>query len=198
VILGVDLDNTLCCYDGVFYAAAVASGLISPQTPPDKCAVREALLAADREEDWTRLQGEVYGPGMAQAKPFPGAKDCLAALTAQGVSVHVVSHRTRHPHRGPQYDLHAAALRWLEVNGFFDPAVLSREAVFLETSADDKVARIAALGCSHFIDDLPRIFTHPSFPQGVVRILLGEVAGDDWRRFSSWWDMALFLQGELS
>jgi hypothetical protein len=34
-----------------------------------------------------------------------------------------------------------------------------------------KLARVAAVGCTHFIDDLPELLTHPLFPAQVRRIL---------------------------
>ena len=196
MILGVDLDNTLCCYDGLFHAAALAQGLLGAETPPGKRAVRDALRAQGREADWTRLQGTIYGPGMVQAKPYPGAAGCLKRLIDQGDRVCIVSHRTRYPHLGPRYDLHAAALDWLRRQGFFGQDMLDREAIFLEESAEDKVARIAALGCSHFVDDLPQILDHPGFPRHVRRILFGGVPQGGRLQFSSWPELDLFLQRE--
>jgi hypothetical protein len=43
--------------------------------------------------------------------------------------------------------------------------------VFFELTQQDKVARVAALGCEAFIDDLPEILAMPGFPDGMCRIL---------------------------
>ena len=59
--IGIDFDNTIACYDGVFHAAAVARGLIPAEIPTDKTSVRNHLRAIGREPDWTELQGYVYG-----------------------------------------------------------------------------------------------------------------------------------------
>ena len=64
MILGVDFDNTLVCYDGLFHAAAVAGGLMPLDAPCDKRGVRQWFIERDREKDFTLLQGEVYGPGL--------------------------------------------------------------------------------------------------------------------------------------
>jgi hypothetical protein len=36
--------------------------------------------------------------------------------------------------------------------------------VFLEPTKADKLTRIATLGCTHFIDDLPEFLSDPGFP----------------------------------
>ena len=196
MILGVDLDNTLCCYDGLFHAAALEQGLLGDETPPDKTAVRDALRAQGREAEWTQLQGCVYGPGMARAMPYPGAAGCLQRLINQGVRVYIVSHRTRRPHLGPHYDLHAAALDWLRRQGFLGQDLLAREAIFLEESVEAKVARIAGLGCSHFVDDLPQILEHPGFPRQVRGVLFGGAPQKEHAQVGSWSELDLFLQRE--
>jgi len=70
---------------------------------------------------------------MAEAAPYPGVIDFFLACKRAGIRVSIISHKTRHPFIGEPYDLHAAALNWLELNGFFDPDIigLTREDVFL-------------------------------------------------------------------
>jgi len=48
--------------------------------------------------------------------------------------------------------------------------------VFLEETRDRKLARIAALGCTHFIDDLPEVLGAAGFPAAVDRILFDPLA----------------------
>jgi hypothetical protein len=43
--------------------------------------------------------------------------------------------------------------------------------VFFEETKAGKLARIAALGCRAFVDDLPELLGDPAFPAGVRRIL---------------------------
>jgi hypothetical protein len=87
--------------------------------------------------------------------------------------VWIISHKTRQPYRGQSYDLHAAALDWLESQGFFDPGQLAlpRDRVWFELTKQAKLERIAATACTHFIDDLPEFLAEPGFPDGVHRIL---------------------------
>ena len=71
----------------------------------------------------------------------------------------LVSHKTKTPYKGPQYDLHKGALAWLERYGFFSTEGLNwgRNQIFFEKTKNAKVARIESLECTHYIDDLPEI-----------------------------------------
>jgi hypothetical protein len=171
--LGVDFDNTLICYDGVFHAVALEQGLIPAATGTSKEEVRDHLRAVGREDDWTALQGLVYGGRLRQAAPYPGALELLAEVVRAGVEVSIVSHKTRHPYRGPALDLHAAALDWLEQVGCFDEAHvgLPRERVHFLVTKEEKLARVGELGCTHFVDDLPEILLAPGFPAAAARVL---------------------------
>jgi hypothetical protein len=94
----------------------------------------------------------------------------------------IISHKTRHPARGPAHDLHRSARQWLEMQGFFDAAEigLPRDRVYFELSQQDKVDRIARAGCTDFIDDLPEVLTRPDFPAGVRKVLF-----DPHRRYAA-------------
>jgi hypothetical protein len=188
--LGLDFDNTLIAYDRLFRRVALDKGLIPEQVPPQKNAVRDYLRQQDREEEWTRLQGEVYGGRILEAEPYPGMRGVLDALSALRVPMFIVSHKTRTPYLGPPCDLHAAARSWLEQQGFHDAEGLAwtQDQVYFETTKEAKVARILALGCTHYVDDLPEILA--MLPDGVEKILFS-VNGNApthpaWKRMSSW------------
>jgi len=154
--IALDLDNTIACYDDVFLPEARARGLVDEQVARDKTGLREHLRAQGREDDWTELQGWAYGPGMARAKPYPGLRRFLTMCSEREIEVYVVSHRTERPYRGPSYDLHEAAYRWLESTGIVGGHWgLEPSHVHLEVSARAKADRIFALACSHAVDDLP-------------------------------------------
>lgn len=175
--LGIDLDNTLIRYDRAFHAVAVEWRLVGSSFPASKQAIRAELRSRpDGERDWTRLQGEVYASRMQLAKLAPGAGRLLRACARRGVPVSIVSHKTVHPAIGLRVDLREVALSWMEREGFFSAAGLglSRDRVWFEETRAAKAARIAALGCTHFVDDLVEVFQEPSFPPGVARILCSE------------------------
>ncbi len=173
LVIGFDLDNTLACYEGIFHQAAVAANLIPPDVPSGKSAVRDYLRASGREDDWTRLQGQIYGPGMAGAKLFPGAIDVLCAARDHGHALLIVSHKTRAPALGPAHDLHAAARAWTDsvlCDTNQSPLFSDGTIHFCETQ-HEKVARIANLNCDVFVDDLPEILNAPDFPATTRRVL---------------------------
>lgn len=170
MILGVDFDNTIVCYDEVFHAAAVDRGLIPADLPVNKDSVRNYLRQCGQEDAWTRLQGHVYGPQMCDALPFPGALEFLGRCVQAGLPLWIISHKTRHPYLGPQYDLHESARRWLADHGVHE-AGLAPDHVIFELTKLDKLQRIGQIGCTHFIDDLPEFLAEPTFPAGVEGIL---------------------------
>jgi hypothetical protein len=168
--LGIDFDNTIVCYNGVFHKIAVEKDLVPHKLPPSKGHVRDYLRVRGQEETWIELQGYVYGARMLDAVPFPGVLDFFAHCKAAGVSVSIISHRTLFPFAGPQYDMHQAAREWIKHYGFYDQSGLTQAHVFFELTKQDKINRIKSQQCEVFIDDLPEFLTEPSFPE-IRRIL---------------------------
>ena len=77
MLLGLDFDNTLIRYDALFHQVALERAWIPADTPRDKVAVRDYLRSVGREDDWTLLQGIVYGTRILDAEPFEGMLDTL-------------------------------------------------------------------------------------------------------------------------
>jgi hypothetical protein len=190
--IGVDFDNTIVSYDSLFHRVALERDWIAPEVPATKASVRQALVDLGREDDWTEMQGYVYGARMRDAEPFPGVLDFFRRCVAADMDVAIISHKTRHPYRGPRHDLHEAAHGWLEQQGFYDPARigLGRDRVYFELTKHEKLDRIEQLGCTHFIDDLTEILCDARFPARVERLLFdpaGRHADDlGFARFSTW------------
>jgi hypothetical protein len=195
--LGLDFDNTLISYDRLFRRIALDKALIPEETPPQKNAVRDYLRQQGIEDEWTRLQGEVYGSRILEAEPYPGMQAALKGLSDRQIPMCIVSHKTHTPFLGEPWDLHAAARSWLEQQGFHDPNRMgwSEDQVFFELTKEAKVARIVALGCTHYVDDLPEILV--MLPDKVEKILFvsGEVAGKypDWKLMRSWQELPTLL-----
>lgn len=170
--IGIDFDNTIVSYDGVFYRVAVEQDLVPPTLAKTKLAVRNWLREAGKEDVWTQMQGYVYGARMNDAEAYPGSLAFLGWARSAGLPVAIISHKTKYPFLGPQYDLHEAARGWVEtfLRDGAGPLVTA-ENVYFETTKENKWARIASTESSHFIDDLPEILFADSFPSGVTRIL---------------------------
>jgi hypothetical protein len=194
MLIGLDFDNTIVCYDHAFHRLALERGLIPAELPPSKSRVRDYLRARGREQAWIELQGLAYGQRMGEAELFPGADECIRGWLAGGLEVAVVSHKTRRPYAGDGPDLQAAAYAWLEARG----GLLGSAAVFFELTKHDKLRRIAELGCDWFVDDLPEFLGEPGFPTATRRVLFdptGAHTGEDrFPRGTSWAELARLIQ----
>lgn len=190
--IGIDLDNTLVCYDAVFEGLVRERGIelqpVSGRTgaPATKKDIRDAVRAAAGNEVWTEFQGLAYGPRMRDAQMMPGAEDFLKWAKGRGIALFVVSHKTRRSAIGG-HDLHAPAVEWLRSHGFLSKQAgefrsgagpdtglglgleLGRSA-FLEETKEAKFGRIGNLKLTHFIDDLEEFLTDPAFPAGVEKL----------------------------
>jgi len=171
MLIGLDFDNTIVDYDSVFSYAAGDMGLMPAGQTLTKAQTKAALLAGreDGELAWQRLQGRVYGHYIDRAAAFDGFTAFSTLMRTRGHQLVIVSHKTEFGHFDPdRINLRSAALAWMDKRGFFAPApagLAFRPAdVHFHTSRDEKVSKIAALGCDVFIDDLPEVLLHPSFP----------------------------------
>lgn len=198
MLLGLDFDNTLISYDQLFRHVALDKGLIPAETAPLKNAVRDYLRRHDREDVWTLLQGEVYGGRILEAEPYPGMHETLVNLSARQIPMCIVSHKTRWPYLGERRDLHAAARSWLERQRFYATDGLGWQdaQVFFELTKEDKVARIVAQRCTHYIDDLPEILD--MLPDTVDKILFspgeGGVTQHGWTVMHDWSELPTLLK----
>ncbi len=184
--LGIDFDNTIANYDTAFFAAARERNLVPEDVDSTKSGVKQFLIDDGRESDWTELQGFVYGPGIHHATPFPGFLEFVRKAAAAQWRLTIVSHKTKHPYRGPAYDLHAAAAGWLDVQGVMT-SVNSR---FFELTKEAKLDRVANEGIECFVDDLPDILRHERFPGSFTRPILFDPNGahenTEFKRLSGW------------
>lgn len=203
MIVGIDFDNTIVCYDRAFYRCALAKGLIPPSVMPAKNEIRNYLRKNGQEEEWINLQGLIYGAQMHEAEPFPGVIDFFKKCTRLDISVYIISHKTQYPFRGTKYDLHKATYEWITNQNIFSEtgARLSNN-IFLELTKGEKIQRIIKQKCTHFIDDLPEFLSDSAFPSGVQRILfdphhLHEDADID-THVSSWSDVSEWLMVQIS
>jgi hypothetical protein len=122
----------------------------------------------------------------------------MQALRANGHEMFIVSHRSKTPYAGPQYDLHAAARAWLKVTiqsqGLFD----DNQVFFLETR-DQKVRMIKELGCELFLDDLPEVLEATEFPESTQGILFApgeakEKTATHYTTISQWTNLPALLK----
>lgn len=176
--IGIDFDNTIVGYDEVFVDLARRTGLIDDSFRGGKQALRDSLRGREGGElAWQSLQGRVYGAGMTAAKLIDGVDAFLRRCRSSGEGVFIISHKTEYGHGDPEgINLRQAAFAWMTSQGFFADSGygLLRENIFFDATREEKLARIAALQCDVFIDDLVEVLSEPAFPAGVRRILFAQ------------------------
>jgi hypothetical protein len=185
LIIGLDFDNTIVTYDGLFHRLALECRLIGDDSISSKRGIRDAVRQRpDGERDWQRLQADAYGPRMAEAIMTPGVAAFLTACRTRQLPVHIISHRTeRASLDSTGTNLRDAAFEWMAAHRFFEPTGfgLDPSRVCFEATRAAKVARIGKVGCTHFVDDLEEVFAEPAFPREVTRVLFTPHT-DDCRR----------------
>lgn len=171
--IGIDFDNTIVCCDALFYDVARSLRFVPDSIEKTKSAVRKYTQTHLSNEHWTILQAEVYGTRLSGAEPYPGVIDFFIDCRKHAISTSIISHKTRYPRLGKRYDLHQAALEWLSQNGFFSNDIinLSQDRVVFALTRQEKIQKVFQQRCTHFIDDLPEVFSATDFPAGVERIL---------------------------
>lgn len=202
--IGIDFDNTIAVYDNVFVEVACEQGLISKRWQGKKGALSKKLRSLpDGEKIWMGLQGQVYGKYMHRAVLAPGVANFLMRCLSNEIYVFVVSHKTEYGHYDcDRIPLRSEALEWMHHRGFFDPQRfgIPRENIYFESTRTEKVERIAALSCTHFIDDLEEVFLEIAFPSDARKILYRDPERmTEAREFSvckTWSDISRLIFGE--
>lgn len=203
MMLGIDFDNTIVSYDGVFNRVAFEKDLIPENLPSSKNAVRNFLRQQGKEKEWTKLQGLVYGANMEFATPFLGVKKIFTFCKEAGVPIRIISHKTRFPYLGEKYDLHETALKWLKHHGFLGSNTygISKKSIHFELTIEAKIKRIQSSECTCFIDDLPELLLHPIFPKDINKWLFDPFNShsdiNNLLRFSNWENLLKKVQNSL-
>lgn len=170
MLIGLDFDNTIVCYDKAIAQLADKLFDLPPDLPRTKLALRGFLVQASREPEWTAFQGALYGPGMVYAEPFEQALETIQALKNMGHSLHIVSHRSLRPYAGIAHDLHSAARAWVDEK-LAKVGLIENTNVHFYESRELKIAAVCNLGCKAFLDDLPEVLGDGNFPRNCQAIL---------------------------
>ena len=181
--IGIDFDNTIVVYNSLFYKIALDKKLIPAEFPRNKIKIRDFLRNQNKDHEFTKLQSEVYGKRILDAEPAPNVFESLLKIKDEFKLI-IISHKTKYPYSGPKYNLHAAAISWLEKNNFLSKQGLNLtyEDIFFEPTKEAKLDTINNSGCSYFIDDLPDILKFVD--KRINRVLYlnnqSKPTGDNW------------------
>lgn len=174
--IGIDFDNTIICYDELFCELAKSWRLVTDKFHGSKRELRDEIRKLPNgDTHWQRMQGQAYGALIGKARVFPGVRDFIATCNQQkGIEIFIVSHKTEFGHYDEKrVSLRSAAKQWLQEQGFFglEPPHIKEDNVFFATTREEKIERIKALRCTHFIDDLIEVLEAPTFPKEIERFL---------------------------
>jgi hypothetical protein len=198
--IGIDFDNTIVCYDGLFHCIALERSLIDETVPVSKQAIRDYLRRCGLETEWTKLQGLVYGARINEAEAYPGVIDFISKFLQAGAEISIISHKTKTPYAGPPYDLHATATDWLSRYKIGVAGVFEAITIDFELTREDKLQKIRKRNCSIFVDDLPEFLNEPAFPIQTQKILFdpNDINKNDNRylRVNSWSQITEFLKSK--
>ena len=97
---------------------------------------------------------------------YPGVLEFFSWARTRKIDLAIVSHKTRHPFIGPQYDLHRAAREWVDHHLVDDSDRLIDPAqVYFELTKDDKIRRIPSLRAIVLSTICRRFFWRKNFPR---------------------------------
>ncbi len=191
MLIGIDLDNTIICYDPVFRLIAAERGIELPKEISPKPALKAAVRSRPEGEwDWALIQGQAYGPRIFEAKPFPELITAIKELKRQGHRLLIISHKTTFPNAGEPHRLQEWARKWIAQNlgSLFD----SRD-VYLNESRAEKLACIQDFGCDVFIDDLRDILEDSQFPTKTTPLLFSPKHAAE-NGFSNWRELPNLIE----
>ena len=199
--IGIDIDNTLINYDAVFLLGAHELGMIVPSWHGNKNQIREYLRSRDGgEEQWQKLQGQVYGRLITNAHIFDGAYRFLWRCHQLGIIVDLVSHKTEYGHHDESYvPLREVAIEFLKSHGVMTGKKNLLRNICFESTREQKVLRIIENEYDWFIDDLPEVLQDTKLPEKLGKILIDEskqCSAGNIEYCSSWTDVENRLLGE--
>jgi hypothetical protein len=200
-VLGTDFDNTVVSYEHLFRDSAYEMGVAPPHEWSSKTELRSYIRSLpEGEKMWQRIQAEVYGRRMSEAVMNDGFEVFVECCRERSIPIYIISHKTEFAEQDPELNLRLAATDWMKDKGFFDKLGFSFSQVFFEATRKEKIARIQALNCTQFIDDMEEVFQDDSFPDDVTKILfVGEERSShsgNLIKFSSWKALGNFLFAE--
>ncbi len=200
--VGIDLDNTIICYDEAFQVAAKKFGLIDKTTHLSKENLRNKIRRKeDGEKKWQKIQGYVYGKGISNAEIFPGFYRFLWRCYQNNVEVEIVSHKTKYGH----FDTSKTPLRDAS-NDFLDDKNLINSNIQLikkityTDSQTDKLDYIERNNFDWFIDDLVEVVDFMSI-KGQKSILFSpnnQLSESHRKIASSWEEIENLFFGQLT
>ena len=189
--LGLDFDNTIVDHSETIQRLAPRYIDLPEFIKLERIDIRTYLREQGREEEWTRFQGIIYGPGLEVASPYKGAIRTIRRLSGLGVDLYIISHKTKYPYIGERYDLHQAARSWISRHLGVD-SIITSDKVHLVETLEHKIDLIASKDLDYFLDDLIQVTTRID---SVTCPILFSPENQEWegKRIATWNELPVVL-----
>lgn len=195
MLIGLDLDNTIICYDEALKILVEEKLDLPNGIGKTKREIKQYLVGNGREAEWTELQGQLYGPYLKYARPYTGATDCLERLRDKGHTFCIISHKTIYPIKGERFKLRDYARVWIEEHLSKRMCFSEPDSVVFCDTLEEKICKITSKGCKVFVDDLCKVV---SALEGSVETYLFSPNKDvhwEGKQISSWYELGERLEG---
>ncbi|MDB2709246.1 nucleotidase [Candidatus Pelagibacter bacterium] len=193
MIIGIDLDNTIINYENSFIRQALKKKLITKNLKINNKDQLKKKIRDKSKTEWTKLQGEIYGKYINDAKIEKKFLELLKILKENNCDVFIISHKTKHPILGKKINLRQKSLKFINKNITFD--LIPKKSIYFEDTIEKKIQRIHKCSCDYFIDDLAKIFKHTNFPKYVKKILYNPKSHNS--KSLNWTQICSFFKNEL-
>lgn len=158
--IGIDLDNTIICYENSFRHAIREVSWFDPKyqfisrekLKNDLCSLQGG------QEKWEKIQGAVYGRLIANARLYDFVTRFLIRCKYKKITVDIISHKTIYAHHDKNgTKLRELALEFLNANGLRAGRLGLINQIYFESTQEEKIERINVGNYDYFIDDLAEV-----------------------------------------
>ena len=183
MLIGIDFDNTIACYDKVFRKVAKNQKIVNKNWIGNKTDLKKLILKSKGgKELWMKIQGMVYGQYMKNAEIMDGFENFLTISKHLNIDICIISHKTKYGHFDKKkIDLRKEALKWIKKN-----KILDANKVYFADTREEKISLINDLNCDIFIDDLIEVLDHDNLDKNIRKIHLSSSNSSKIKNFPNW------------
>ena len=105
MVIGFDFDNTIIDYSNSFKILAKKKKYNKINSNLDKNSLKDFLIKNKKQNEWTIIQGEVYGKYITRAELYKGFIKLFRYLLKKNIKIFIVSHKTKYPYLGKKINL---------------------------------------------------------------------------------------------
>ena len=183
MVIGIDFDNTVVCYQKAYEKIASNLGIQATKGRSTRQLIKDHCFSKEKGNlKWTLTQGRLYGVHIQEAELFEGVLETIEHILKQGCEVRIISHKSIYSSVGEIYDFWDGAENFIEreILSKLDNALRNRFSFIFCQTLDEKVMEIGKSNCGVFIDDLPEVLNHSSFPSSTQGVHFSESNGRNW------------------